>query len=175
MHPEVLPSHGLLSCLFALPRYFHHPLFIILSRPLCCTCVPLNCFLHLEQFVRLWAIIFLPREICVSILCEEIWLHSSLLESMALHSKVCKQEYRSERLSKSPEQIYGSVTWVRAGWLISHGRGVIFHNSPITCYQIRVYLVFKGWLNFHSFILCKKGRVVLFIYWPKLNTTFINK
>lgn len=70
------------------------------------------------EFVRLWAVVFLPRETCVSILCEETWLHSSLLEIAALHSEVCTHEYRSECLSKSPEQIYGSVTWVRAGRLM---------------------------------------------------------
>lgn len=119
----------------SLPRYFCHLVSIVLSRPLRCTCVLLNCFMHLEQFVSLRAVVFLPQEICVSILYEEIWLRSSLLESLALHSEVCTHEYRSERLSKTPEQIYGTITWVRAGWLMIGESYFTIQQLPATRFE----------------------------------------
>lgn len=59
--------------------------------------------MHLELFVKLWTVVFLPQEICLSLLYEEIWLCSSLLGSVALQGEVCTHEYQSECLSKSPE------------------------------------------------------------------------
>lgn len=44
------------------------------------------------MFVRLWTVVFLPQEICLSQLYEEIWLCSSLLGSVALQSEVCTHE-----------------------------------------------------------------------------------
>lgn len=70
--------------------------------------------MHLELLIRLWTVVFLPQEICLSQLYEEIWLCSSLLVSMALQSEVCTHEYWSACLSKSPEYISLCVTWVRA-------------------------------------------------------------
>jgi len=64
-------------------------------------------------------------------LYEEICLHSSLLENVALHSKVCTHKYQSERLSESPEQIYGSITWVRAGWHIPYHRESYFTSQQL--------------------------------------------
>lgn len=130
-HAPRSPTVTWACCLtMSLPRCFHHPLFIILSWPLCCACALLNCFKHLQEFVRLQAIIFLSWEIYVSILYEAVWLWSNLPESMALNNKVCAHEYLSELSSKCLEQIHGSATWVTYDWR------VLLHNATITCCQI---------------------------------------